>query len=234
MQLAIQICNYLIALPLELLIVAALLRGAYRRYPVIFAYMIAYFLTTVVETPVNIASYERIQGARRLYVQLYWVDETILQVLVFAVVLSLLYEATARVDSRRILRMGLMGAAAIFAGVSFFLHYKPDAPLSGWMTLWARDLSFCAIFLDLALWFLLIASRKKDHLLLLLSGALGIQFTGEAMGQALRGLAGRGPLVISGDIMLMLADFVCLYIWWQAFRGAARAHQRLQTAVERT
>ena len=50
--------------------------------------------------------------------------------------------------------------------------------LSGWMTLVSRDLSFSAVILDLLLWMLLIAARRKDRQLLMLSGALGIQTHG--------------------------------------------------------
>jgi hypothetical protein len=223
MRLAIQICNYLIGLPLELLIIAALLRGAYRRFPIILVYTIAYFLTTVVEIPVYIAYYSGVKGVRGYRVFLYWLDEGILQLLIFAVVMSLIYQASARVGSRRILRAGLIVGAIFFAGISFLLHYNRHIALGLWMTPWTRDLSFCSTILDLALWALLIASRKKDHLLLMLSGALGIQFTGEAIGESLRNLSNSPVAVNSGDIMIVLADFLCLYIWWQAFRGAARA-----------
>jgi len=221
MQLAIQVCNYLIALPLEVLIIAALLRGPYRRFPVIFVYTIAYFLTTVAEIPVYIACYSGIRSACGSRVFLYWLDEGILQLLIFAVVMSLIYEASARVVSRRLMRAGLIAGAMVFAGVSFLVHYNAHAPLSRWMTPWMRDLSFCSTILDLALWSLLIAARKKDHLLLMLSGALGIQFTGEAIGEALRNLSNSAIIVNAGDMLIVISDFVALYIWWQAFRRAA-------------
>lgn len=230
MQLAIQVCNYLIGVPLELLIIAALLRGPYRRFPVIFVYIIAYFLTTVAEIPVYIAFYAGVKGARGFRVKLYWVDEGILQLLVFAVVMSLIYEASSRVGSRRLVRAGLSVGAVVFAGVSFLLHYSPHVNLSVWMTPWTRDLSFCSTVLDVALWFLLIASRKKDTLLLMLSGALGIQFTGEAIGGSLRYLSTSTVVVGAGDILIVLADFICLYIWWQAFRGTPNKNRSSQSA----
>ena len=84
------------------------------------------------------------------------------------------------------------------------------------MTLWLRDLNFSAAILDLGLWAMLLASRHKETRLLLLSGALGIQFTGEAIGQSLRHLF---PWELSpGDVVTLLANLVCLWIWWQALR----------------
>ena len=189
----------------------------------VFIYTIAYFLATVAEIPVYIAYYSGVKGVKGYRVFLYWLDEGILQLLIFAVVMSLLYQASARVGSRRILRTGLIAGAVIFAGVSFLLHYNPHLALGRWMTLWTRDLSLCSTGLDLALWFLLIAARKKDHLLLMISGALGIQFTGEGIGQSLPSLSNSAIAVTAGDIVMVLADFICLYLWWQAFRGDARA-----------
>jgi len=89
------------------------------------------------------------------------------------------------------------------------------------MTPWTRDLNLCSAILDMALWALLIASRDKDYCLLLLSGGLGIRFTGEAIGTSLRQLAlstRSRPLSLSGGVLMVLANLVFLYVWWQAFR----------------
>ena len=86
------------------------------------------------------------------------------------------------------------------------------------MTLWTRDLNFSSTILDLALWAMLLGSRYKEARLLLLSGAIGIQFTGEAIGQSLRHLF---PWALSpGDVVALLANLTCLWIWWQALRAA--------------
>jgi len=63
---------------------------------------------------------------------------------------------------------------------------------------------------------LLLASRNNEVELLMLSGALGIQFTGEAIGQALRN---QFPsIVLMANVMIMLANLACLYMWWNIFR----------------
>jgi hypothetical protein len=104
------------------------------------------------------------------------------------------------------------------------------------MTPWTRILYFGSAVLDLGLWTLLIASREKDHRVLMLSGALGIQFTGEAIGGSIRDMAvaiyGRTPqprpLLVTGNVVIMAANLVCMYIWWQALRepraGALQAY----------
>jgi hypothetical protein len=228
-QFALQLCGYVVGLPLELLIIAALVRGPYKRFPILFAYTIVTFLTTVVEIPANIAYYRGDRQALRSRAFYYWFNERVLLVLLFLVVVTLIWHATAHIRSRKPVRLILIVGPILFASASFLIHYNPNATVQGeWMTPWTRDLNFGSAVLDLGLWTLLIASRGKDRLLLMLSGALGIQFTGEAIGGSIRSLAvaifgptaQARPLLVTGNILIMAANLVCMYIWWQAFREA--------------
>ena len=148
----------------------------------------------------------------------------ILQVLIFAVVIGLIDSAASGASRRRMIRIGLAAGAILFGGVSLYIEYlPPPAKFGYWMTPWTRDLNFCATVLDLGLWMLLIASRKANRRLLLVSGALGMQFTGEAIGEAIRDLSIPKmvhALSLTGSVVAMVADLACLYIWWQAFRAA--------------
>jgi len=227
MELAVHILPYLIWLPLELLAIAGMLRSGYRLYLFVFVYVIADFLTTAVEMPVDLSYYagNKSTHAENSLVSFYWIDEAIMQVLVYAAVISLIYYATAKLRSRRILRISLIGFAVLFAGVSFLIHFDPtsNAKVGEWMTPWNSNLKFCSAILDLALWALLIASREKDQRLLMLSGALGIQFTGEAIGHALRNLAQPHHthwILYTGDAAVVLFNLAFPYIVWQAFRVA--------------
>jgi len=226
MELAIHIVPYLIGLPLELLAIAGMLRYGYRRYLLVFVYVLADFLTTVVELPVDLSYYagDKSKLAENSRINFYWMDEAIMQVLVYAAVISLIYYATAKLKSRRIVRISLIGFAVLFAGVSFLIHFDPGNPKVGeWMTPWNSNLKFCSAILDLALWGLLIVSREKDHRVLMLSGALGIQFTGDAIGQSLRNLAQPHHtywILYTGNAAVVLFNLAFLYIVWQTFRVA--------------
>src|ERR1035438_157525 len=118
MELAVQVIAYLIGLPMELLAIAGLLRGPYRKYPFLFVYVIADFLTAVVEMRVELSYHAGNKGVEQALVNYYWIDEAIVQVLVYAAVISLLYYATAKLLTRRIMRISLIGFAVLFAGVS--------------------------------------------------------------------------------------------------------------------
>jgi hypothetical protein len=228
---AIQLCGLVIGLPLQLLIIGTLLRGGYRRFPFLFVYIIGDFLTTVVEAPSAVGYDRGMQWAVYAFPAVRWFNVVVMQVLVYAVVMSLIYQATGQLRSRRIVRVSLIAGAILFAAVSFLIHRDPALNTGSFMTPWIRDLNFCSAILDMALWTLLIAAREKDHRLLLLSGGLGIQFTGEAMGRSIRQLALRTrshAMSLTGAVLILLADLVFLYIWWRALRAAP---VRRQTGV---
>ena len=235
MEFAIQALGAVVGLSLELLIVRALLRGAYRQYPFVFAYTIANFLTTIIEMRLYIGTLRNEPRAEYWYQWYYWHDEGVLQLLIFAVVISLIYGATAHSRARRIVLVGLIPGAVLFAGVSFLIHYQPRIVQIGvWMTPWTRDLYVCSTILDLALWAILIGARKKNYQLLMLSGALGIQFTGEAIGGSLRNLATGSQShvwMLPGNVLIMLTNLAAMYIWWQTFRPAGGRRLRPPVAA---
>jgi hypothetical protein len=223
---AIQLCGLVIGLPLQLLIIGTLLRGGYRRFPFLFAYVIGDFLTTGVEIPSALGYHRGMQWAAFAFPAVHWFNVVVMQVLVYAVVMSLIYQATGKLQTRRIVRASLIVGAILFAGASFLIHRNPALNMGSFM------------ILDLALWALLIASREKDHRLLLLSGGLGIQFTGEAIGTSIVQLALRNrsrTLSLSGGVVMVLADLMFLYIWWQAFRmEPPRRNHRVTVSVSRS
>jgi hypothetical protein len=231
---AIQLCGLVIGLPLQLLLIGTLLRGGYRRYPFLFAYVVGDFMTTVVEVPSAVGYYRGSQWAAFAFPAVHWFNVVVMQVLVYAVVMSLIYQATGALRARRIVRASLIAGAMLFAGISFLIHWNPALNRGSFMTPWIRDLNFCSSVLDLALWALLIAAREKDHRLLLLSGGLGIQFTGEAVGESTRDLAMRShsrPISLLGNALIMLTNLLFLYIWWQALRTGPERKRPAVTTV---
>jgi hypothetical protein len=223
MQLALQLIFWAVGLPITLLVIAALLRGGYRLFPVLFIYQIVDFLMTIAGMPLYISYYfYHDAAAKNRMGQWFWWDELLMQLLVYAVVVSLIYRATAKAPSRGMVRGALIGGAALIAGVSFFYHFEPAMPHGDWLAFWTRDLTFSAAILDVALWSLLLASRVRDSQLLLVSGGLGIQFAGEAIGESLRAMAVQHrshALSFAGSFITTVMDLTSLYIIWQAFRS---------------
>lgn len=217
MREAIQYLSYVLWFPLVLLVIAALLRGAWRRYPVLFLYTVVSFLTAVVELAARVGYASGAQLAHS-YAEYYWVNDGIRQTLLFAVVISFLYRATREIQARALVCTALITGAVLIVGVSFLIHHDPQGHVSRWMTLWTRDLDFSSAILDLALWVILLNSRKYDTEVLTLTGALGIRFTGEAIGHALRN---QFPgILLAADTIVVFANLTCFYIWWQVFRAS--------------
>jgi hypothetical protein len=217
-QFAFQIAAYVAGLTLELAIMVVLLRGQWKRYPFVFVYLICDFLTTAMEIEPSL-HYATASAAEKLaFSKLYWLNERIIQVSLFLLVISLVYRATAEMQPRRTLLLLVITGTALIVGVSLLIRYNPDIRPGKWMTPWTRDMNFFAAILDLGLWAALIGKRKKDYKLMMISGALGIQFTGGAIGQALRQMT-LSPLMASlTAVFITLCNMSCLYIWWQAFR----------------
>jgi hypothetical protein len=220
----IQVLGWAVGIPLEILVIRALFRNEYRRYPVVFLFLLVSFVITLTNIPVfteSLVTHDA--AAKRLAAKVYWIGEWALQVLIFATVLSLIDQGIALSRRRRIMRLVLAGGAVLFAGITFWIHYEPPpVSLGVWMSPWTSELSLCATVLDLALWMILIASRKSDRKLLLICGGLGMQFTTEAIGEQIAAISVPRhslPLALLGSVVTVAGYLICLYVWWQAFRS---------------
>ncbi len=232
MRFALQLCAWIVGIPLQLIVIAAMVRGSYRQYPLVFVYLIAGFLAAVAEIPANMARFYGQPTGHLSFAILYWIDDVFLQVLLYSIVLHLIYKATANRQPRALVRTVLTAGAVILTGVSLLLHYN-SGPGHEWVNLWMRDLSFLSMVLDLALWTALISSREKDPRVLMISGGLGIQFAGSAIGAAVQDLATRGyqthsltpsgadAISLAGGTFNVITGFACLYVLWHALRSTS-------------
>jgi hypothetical protein len=225
MQLAIQAIGYLVGLPLEVLIIAAMLTGGYKQYPFVFAYVLGDLLTTVVEIRPSLGYGSRTREAVHEFLLIYWVDERIMQTLMFLVVISLIYVAARGQKPRGTVMLVVISGTIVFSGVSFLIHYSSHRYIGQWMTPWTRDLNFGAALLDFGLWGRLISQPNRDYRVLMLSGALGIQFTGQAIGHAIRSVSPSPTIRFLANVLLMLMNLLFIYLWWQALRTRPEARE---------
>jgi hypothetical protein len=209
MQQALQYSAWVVGLWLNLLVISALVRGSYRRYPFVFAYALTLLVSTVVEIALKAAP-------RTVQDGYYWIDEVILDALVFCVVIAFIDEAAQHSKQKVVERHWLVLAAALICALSFAIHRTSH--LNRQMTLVSRDLNICAVILDLILWSLLLTARPPNRRLMLLSGGLGLQLTGAIMGEQLRHFS--HSLFSAGTVLEVTTGFLGLYIWWRALRPA--------------
>lgn len=214
----------LASLALQVLVIHSLLKGPYRQYPFAFTYSLVLFFTTVMDT----ARWHMGQLGRTLPQEFYQ-TETLRQIFLFAVVVSFIDRAMEKFPYRQRVRGVLVLVALGVANFSIVFHSGGSpgdvriSQLADIATRVARDLSFAAVILTLLLWSILLGRKSVDRQLLLATGGLGLQFTGDAIGQSLRQLAYPGrirSLVLVANILIVLAHLMRLYVWWEAFRKA--------------
>jgi len=221
MRFGIQILALAISLPLQVLIVAALLRGAWRRFPLLLAFAVVELVSALVQAPGALEAMRGHHAPGLPYWVTYWRGEAITQLLLYAVVITLLYRACERLRSATVARALLIVAACLVAGGSFLLHHSQSSVHGMWMNLWFRDLSFTCVWMDFALFASLLAARDKDRQLLMLSGGLGVEFAGASIGESLREIAKRSmshSLSQAGGMIMVAASLFRYYTWWQALR----------------
>ncbi len=198
-----------LGIALQLLVINALVRGAIRRYRALFAYVVVLFLTTIVEAAVFYRP-----AATWITTDYYWAFDAVRQALIFLIVLSFTDQALPGSHRVPSVRGVLWGGAALFVAAS--LYFTRDPVFGRWMTDLSRNLGFLAVALNMILWAVLLRSRRVDRVLLMVTGGMGIQMAGKAIGHSLRQVSGNG--VLPGNLVLVLSHLLCLYIWWQAFR----------------
>jgi hypothetical protein len=235
-SLAIQIVSYALWFPLKVLGIQAMLTAGIRRYPLVFSYSVVTLLVAVVQAPLALTFHSSTQGLS-WFDKVHYSSQGLIYTFILAIVLNFIYRASATVRPRRLLRAVLFAGGFAFILISGWIHYDRAAWIGPWVTRWTRDLNFGAAVLDLVLWGMLITRRRPgSQMLLLLTGGMGIMFSGEAIGAAVRDLGIRqlSFIVFSiGHAIVILADAAFLYVWWQAFRKEAAARAALTATNQR-
>ncbi|MGB9457722.1 MAG: hypothetical protein WCB12_16850 [Bryobacteraceae bacterium] len=221
MRLGLQIVALAVGLPLQFLVVAALLRGAWRRFPWVLAFSVVELVYALALAPSALEWMHGIHTPGVPYWVTFWFGGAITQLLLYAVVISFLYRAADRLRSARVARVLLILVACLVAGGTFLAHYDPSIQRGEWLTPWFRDLNFACALMDIVLWTSLLAARDRDRQLLMLSGGLGVQFAGAAIGESLRQMAMQSRshrLALAGAVIIVSANLFRFYVWWHALR----------------
>jgi hypothetical protein len=200
-----------VGLILQYLVTLALIAGPFRQFTVIFAYILCLIITTLTDI---LMSFD-MGSLSRIYLRYYWTADLLRESALYAVVISLVLHAMPDGRRRAALVRILVLVAILFWVGSIVMYQEPT--LNKTMVKVVRNLSFCSAVATLVLWFVLIASEKRDTRLLVITGGLGLQMTGEAIGQSLRQISKQTNLI--GGLTMVFAHFLCLYIWWRAFRS---------------
>jgi hypothetical protein len=216
-----------ITIAIQAVVIIFLLRGSFRRYPVLLLYCILQLATTLTEGYVL-----RVFGeASPIFVKLYWTDEVSMDLLLFLMVIMLTYRALEGSPLR--VGMGrLLGAVLILVLVVPFVVFKARRFSNPWFDGTSQLLNFGAAIMNLGLWTALIGTKKRDPLLLSVSAGLGVAVTGAAIAFGLRRFTPPGGTTQQLANLFKTATYLAsVAIWCWAFRPRARKSPAPPTPV---
>ncbi|MBS1827364.1 MAG: hypothetical protein JST93_18750 [Acidobacteria bacterium] len=201
-----------LALALQVFILNAMIRYGSRRYWLLFLYIVSLFLSTAV----LVLSLSGASGWSREALRFFWISEVIQQALVFCAIISFIHQRLSLGDNRSPMTRWLIIGAATILLLILAVHKTPA--LNAWMTPVSRDLSFVATILNLLLWTVLLRDPKRNQRLLMVSGGLGVQLAGSAVGQGLRVLWEVSKVFVTlGNFVSSITYLLSLYIIYRAF-----------------
>ncbi len=183
----------------------AMLGGAWRRFPVLFAYLCLNFSLSAPMSIAFLVSGATWTGVSR---SAYWILSLSMQLCGVVLLLVLTRKAgERRPDIRR--TVTLMSAAFLAALLgSGAWHF--DVFASGF---------FVSAGMNLVLWSFLLSNRKRDQTILLISAGLGLQCTIDAMGHALRFFPNEVKDV--GNLVISAGSILTSYVWYRIFQPVA-------------
>jgi len=198
---------------LEVGVLVSILRSRlYRSYPIILA--ISVFGVAGVLLFTVALHYWRTDSLS--YGVFYWTTDFLNHALILLLVISLIGRALDPPAGKAVLVLTLF----VFAWGLGWLAVLRNEP--AWETALTVRLSFCEEILNFILWIALIRSRRRDTILFLVTAGIGLQVTGEVIGHTIRIYAGRRFLWLP-DILVVVAEMLCLLIWNYAFWTAPAA-----------
>jgi hypothetical protein len=201
---------------LQIILLFLLLSGGLRKFPLLFLYAVVQLLATMAETTVR-----RQFGIRAAqYVQLYWADEILLDLLLFLMVIAFTYQALEGNPLRAKTGKFLATVVVLAVVAPFLLYYHRVLFTTPWFNGTSQWLNFSAAIMNLALWTALLSNKKRDPQLLTVSIGLGVAVTGAAMSFGLRQFMTRGYGRQFADLVGVLTSLAGVFVWCWAFRPA--------------
>lgn len=197
--------NVIAGVIIQLAIITALLRGAYRAYPMLLVIIVANLLGTVASMAAFIGMEQWTPYAARVY----WLCEATQYMLIFAFQAHLLSQGWTGPGARRRIGYLVVGGLCFVVLAAWSAHH---ARLNLWMTQLIRNVSFGSMMLNLALWTTLL--RNPDRCRLLITAAVGILLAGGAVGHSLRQIS--HSLVPAGNVVLIGTYLLYLFLLWRS------------------
>ena len=211
------------ALIVQLMVMWAMLRGTWSRYPLVFGYVLVSFFGTVTQ-----ASFQYYFGRQSVaYARAYWLADLAGAFLVLLVIIHLIRRAMTTHPWRDHVYWGLTLGMALtgVASVLFVGDYSRGFRLGRLLTELSRNYYFSAVLLNAILWITLMRVQHPDRQVYLFSSGLGLKLTGAAIAHAVRLTTSSGYWFAANQILFYshLASLYVLYLAVRSFAAGAPA-----------
>ncbi|MCW5979336.1 MAG: hypothetical protein KIT09_14770 [Bryobacteraceae bacterium] len=201
---------------LQVMVIYAMTRAEPGKFAGVFFYLLVLFLTGVAD----MSMFLELGNWPVWYRKYFFINDTLRHFAGMAAVLSLIYIATKEHHGGPAFRIKTF--AATFSGIAGVFVFTRGETAALYMNEVGRNLSFAATVLTAILWFSLVRAGLGDNRLLMVSGGMGLNMAGNAIGESLLRVSRSAPsLVLLGNLIAVLSHLACLLVWWKAFRQPA-------------
>jgi hypothetical protein len=215
---------------LQIMVLSAMLRGLWSRYPLVFSYVVVSFFATVTQE-----SFSYYFGrASNAYREAYWIGDFAGTFLLLLVIIHLIRTAMVNHPRRSEVYWGLMlgMAATAVASILFVNGYSRGFRLGRLLTELGRNYYFSAVLLNAILWVTLMRVQHPDRMVYLFSSGLGLKLTGAAIAHALRLTTSGQTYWFAANQILIFSYLASLYVWYVAVKRFSTAVPAGGTAGE--
>ena len=206
---------------LQLVLLFLLIRGPFRRFFVIFAYCLAQTLQTILDGVVL----RRYGFTSTEYKVVFWTDAIVVDLLLFLMVIVLTYQAMEGSTFRHGIAR-LVGIVSLAILVLPFVVLRAPVLRTRWLNGTDQILNFGAAIMNLALWTVLLGSKKRDKQLLMITAGLGARVAATAALLGLRQLTASGGSArevadLAARLTIVAGALIWCWAFWPAQRRAA-------------
>jgi hypothetical protein len=201
---------------LQVALLLFLLPGGFRKFPLLLLYAVVQLVTDVAE----VAVIHQFGRTAVQYVRLYWTDEVLLDLLLFLMVIVFTYQALEGNPLRAKAGRFLAGVVIVAVAAPFVIYYHRTLFSTRWFNGISQWLNFGGAIMNLGLWTALLANKKRDPQLVMVSVGLGLAVTGAALYFGLRQFTTQADWRHFADLVGVLTHLLGVFVWCWAFRPA--------------
>jgi hypothetical protein len=202
----------IVSLILQVGVIVFLSEGAFRKYPLVLAYSLIRLTTSVLEVLVS-----HKYGSQTIFFrQLYYSNRVVLNLVLFLMVTTIIYQLLAGNPHRPMIGKLLIGIVAAGLLLPFLVLSRPFT--IHWLNGMSQFLYFGSGIMALVLWTVLLTSPTRDAQLLKFTMGLGVAMTGAAVSFGLLQWMRSPRLAWMPNLFLQVTHVAGVLVWCWAFR----------------